>query len=64
MRYLSRLGLLFATLVMTVPAAAEGINFSGKMAPDFRIDDVSFGKETSLSDFEGKVVLLEFWFLN
>ncbi|MDQ7082775.1 MAG: TlpA disulfide reductase family protein [Aquificota bacterium] len=32
----------------------------GKEAPDFRLKDLS-GKEVSLSDFRGKVVLVNFW---
>lgn len=34
--------------------------FSGKPAPDFAMTDIE-GREVSLSDFRGKVVLMDFW---
>lgn len=53
----------FLALLLAGPVAAAGKDFSGKTAPDFTIEEMSFGDEKSLSDFEGKVVLLNFWFL-
>ncbi len=41
------------------PVAAAGVNV-GTDAPDFTLKDVD-GVNHSLSDFEGKVVLLNFW---
>jgi len=32
----------------------------GSLAPDFKLNDLN-GKQVSLSDFRGKVVLLNFW---
>ena len=55
---------LLLTLALTSGAMAEGVNLDGKQALDFRIQDISFGSETSLSDFDGRVVLLNFWYLD
>lgn len=41
-----------------VPAAGERIKH--KPAPNFTLNDLS-GKEVSLSDFKGKVVIIDFW---
>jgi hypothetical protein len=49
--------------LLTAPALARGKDFEGQQAPDFAIEEMSFGGEQNLSDFAGKVVLLEFWFL-
>jgi cytochrome c biogenesis protein CcmG/thiol:disulfide interchange protein DsbE len=50
-------------LVLFVYAGAEkaiSLNKDYPVAPDFTITDL-FGNEISLSDYEGKVVLLNFW---
>lgn len=57
------LGLAALLVALSGTAQAEGKDFTGKEAPDFGIEEISFGGEQSLGDFEGKVVLLEFWFL-
>jgi len=36
---------------------------SGEKAPDFTLKDI-YGKEFSLSDFKGKVVILDFFYIN
>ena len=56
-------GLMMA-LALAGPIAAEGANLDGKQAPDFAIEEMSIGTEKSLSDFDGRVVLLDFWFIN
>ena len=40
-------------------APSVGIT-EGKLAPDFQLNDLN-GKQVSLLDFRGKVVLLNFW---
>jgi hypothetical protein len=55
---------LMVALTLAGPAAGEGADFTGKPAPDFAIEEMSVGTETSLSDFDGRVVLLDFWFIN
>ena len=57
------LAALLLALSISCQAAAEGVPLDGKPALDFAIEEMSFGNETSLSDFDGRVVLLEFWFL-
>jgi hypothetical protein len=59
----SRLAVLMLGLALSAPLAAAGKDFSGRAAPDFEIPEMSFGTETALSDFDGRVVMLEFWFL-
>jgi hypothetical protein len=55
---------LLLTLALTAGALAEGVNLNGKSALDFSFEEVSFGRETSLADFDGRVVLLNFWYLD
>lgn len=38
----------------------DGVNFRGKPAPGFTLSTID-GKQVSLSDFRGKVVLVNFW---
>ena len=60
-------GICLAALAFSIAFAgtafAKGKNLDGKQAIDFAIEEMSYGDETSLTDFEGKVILLEFWFL-
>jgi cytochrome c biogenesis protein CcmG/thiol:disulfide interchange protein DsbE len=42
------------------PVAGEGAQFIGNPAPDFTLADLD-GNDVSLSDFEGKVIILDFW---
>ena len=61
MRYaLATLSVLALSLTTTLLAQADGGAQVGSAAPDFRLPD-SQGKETSLSQFKGKTVVLE-WF--
>ncbi len=54
------LPLLSALFVLClVPAALAGPG-TGSPAPDFTLNDVN-GKAHSLSDFQGKVVMLNWW---
>ena len=39
---------------------SAGINYAGEKAPGFTLPDLN-GMEISLSDYEGKVLLLNFW---
>ena len=39
---------------------ASAQDIMGKKAPDFELEDVN-GSKVSLDDFEGKVVILDFW---
>src|SRR5664279_2139807 len=41
-------------------AAAPKLTASGNLAPDFTLTDID-GKKLALSDYRGKVVLLDFW---
>ena len=50
-------GLVLFVLLSTGSACAVG---SEQMAPDFNLEDLN-GNEISLSDFEGKVLFLNFW---
>lgn len=58
--------LLAATLLSSVVVQAADVSVplqpveSRKVAPEFRLLDAS-GKSVSLSDYRGKVVLLDFW---
>jgi peroxiredoxin len=33
----------------------------GKMAPDFKLKEIRTGKDISLNDYRGKIVILDFW---
>jgi thiol-disulfide isomerase/thioredoxin len=63
-----RAGLLVCLLVVCLagagcsrnPGAAEGAALVGSPAPDFTLKDLE-GREVSLSQFKGKVVILDFW---
>lgn len=43
-----------------IPVQQRGLVKPGQVAPDFRLRDMN-GQMVSLSDFRGKVVLLNFW---
>lgn len=50
---------LFLLVLCGSPVLAVGV---GEMAPDFTFERTwNMGNEASLSQFRGKVVLLEFW---
>ncbi len=51
--------LILVALLSTCLLAAE--SEPAKVAPDFTLTDVSTGKPVSLSDFKGKVVVIDFW---
>ena len=55
-------GLYFANRYWIAPATAKSAAASGEhpMAPDFTVTDFS-GQKITLSDYRGKVVLLDFW---
>ena len=59
MRGLLPSGVLIATLLLFSPAASAQ-ELDGKPAPEFSLKNMK-GKTVSLSDYEGKVVLLDFW---
>jgi thiol-disulfide isomerase/thioredoxin len=50
---------LFAALSLCL-CGCQGGGGSGPVAPDFTLQDLS-GKMTSLSQFAGKVIILDFW---
>jgi peroxiredoxin len=53
--------LLFLSPLLAQPAAwADDAQGSPKPAPEFSLSDIN-GKKVSLSDFKGKVILLNFW---
>jgi cytochrome c biogenesis protein CcmG/thiol:disulfide interchange protein DsbE len=59
----ARLGaLLVVTALLLALAGAAGAQ--GKAAPDFTLKDILEGKEYSLSQFKGKVVLINFFTFN
>jgi peroxiredoxin len=52
--------LIIAALILTKhPAVSEGAGFE-KKAPEFSLKDIN-GMERKLSDFKGKVVIIDFW---
>ncbi|HUT04614.1 MAG TPA: TlpA disulfide reductase family protein [bacterium] len=51
--------LILLALLSTCLLAAEGN--PAKAAPNFTLTDVNTGKQVSLSDFKGKVVVIDFW---
>ena len=53
-------GLLIMLAVVFSGAASGGDEAKGEKAADFTLKDLN-GDEVSLSDYEGKVVLLNFW---
>lgn len=53
--------ILLVTMLFTMGACAPaGAIEAGKKAPDFTLKDLN-GKETKLSDFKGKVIILNFF---
>lgn len=52
-------GAVFTTLCLITPPAATALE-KGEQAPHFSLPSAS-GKTLSLSDYRGKVVLLDFW---
>ena len=53
--------LLLMVALLSTLLFAEEVGPVAKAAPDFTLKDVKTGKPVSLSDFKGKVVLLDFW---
>jgi peroxiredoxin len=49
-----------STANASLPAARSGADFKGQPAPQFDLKDLQ-GKNIRLSDYRGKVVLLNFW---
>jgi thiol-disulfide isomerase/thioredoxin len=52
--------LMLSVLLIFLFANVKGENLTGTAAPDFSATDTQ-GRELSLSDYRGKVVLLDFW---
>ncbi len=57
---LTLLLLFLSPLFAQYAAAADNAQGSSKPAPEFSLSDIN-GKKVSLSDFKGKVILLNFW---
>ncbi len=61
MRYiLSLILLLFLTLFVRDAVSLDAAPQIGKLAPAFTLNDVN-GKKVTLSEYKGKVILLNFW---
>lgn len=59
-RILSSILFLFLTLTVREAACLDAAPQVGKLAPSFTLADVN-GKKVSLSDYSGKVILINFW---
>src|SRR6516164_4232880 len=59
-RYLKVIIVLLAGAVFVVDGALSRAAGSRKAAPDWQLTDVD-GKSVKLSDFKGKVIILNFW---
>ena len=55
-----RLLLAIVLLIVLIAGCTEKGSQGGSVAPNFTLQDMS-GKKVTLSDYKGKVVLLEFW---
>ena len=57
-----RRSFILAVLIMAVliGCTKRDVRSTGNVAPDFTLQDLS-GKDIKLSDYKGKVVLLDFW---
>lgn len=53
-------GILVLMIFITGLAVADDVVEKGKMAPNFTLEDLN-GNKVTLSDFRGKIVLLNFW---
>ncbi|MCD6326366.1 TlpA family protein disulfide reductase [bacterium] len=51
----------FVILALSASAFAGDVKPANKKAPDFTLKDAKTGKMVSMSDFKGKVVLVDFW---
>ncbi len=62
LRGVSLIGLLLMGLtgLVMASASAQGASSARTPAPDWKLTDLN-GKRVSLSDFHGKVVILDFW---
>ena len=48
-------------LIICILAMTAGVSLAAKPAPNFTLPDILNGKEYSLSQFKGKVVLINFF---
>ncbi|MFZ5453939.1 MAG: peroxiredoxin family protein [Thermodesulfobacteriota bacterium] len=48
-------------LIVCILAMTAGVGFAGKTAPNFTLPDILSGKDYSLSQFKGKVVMINFF---
>lgn len=56
------LGVIGAVVLIAAIGCQTGSDAVGKSAPDFKVESVAEpGKVVRLSDFKGKVVLIDFW---